>query len=260
MLRVLRGNRGWANPERWVDYAMAHGFAPVAYDAREVCPDCGGAAGGSLGHFVYYSSRLELRSCGECALIYADALIDPALVGAHFETAYKDETYFRERREPVFRQIAKIVANLAPRGGTLLDVGGATGYLLTHIRERRPELVLSLNDRSEKALNTARATGAFKTVPGTIADLRARDRRYDVVIMSDVVYYEPAIRELWGIAGSIVAPGGHLVLRVPNKYALIRAGRILASRTHIHPVLQSRAPICLSEALPDKSTPARGIQ
>ena len=40
----------------------------------------------------------------------------------------------------------------------------------------------------------------------------------DVVLMIDVIYYEPNISDLWSFVASLVDTQGLLILRVPNKY------------------------------------------
>jgi hypothetical protein len=42
-------------------------------------------------------------------------------------------------------------------------------------------------------------------------------------VASDVLYYEPHVREAWSVLLSQIAPGGTLIIRVPNKLPLMRA-------------------------------------
>lgn len=75
----------------------------------------------------------------------------------------------------------------------VLDIGGAKGHLLTALRVRRPDLRLVLNDLSEDACNYAAQNYGLNTVCGDVKALRMSSTRYDVIIMSDVIYYEPDI-------------------------------------------------------------------
>ncbi len=227
MLEVLRANRGFDEPEAWLDYALAHDFRRVAATALPRCPDCGGGPVEDVGQFVWYSNLVRLRRCGDCDLVYADARVDPDVIGAHFETAYKDETYFRERRRAIFEDLAERVDRLAPPGGAVLDVGGAKGHLMAAVAARRSDLALHVNDVSETALRWAAAEYGLETVSGPASALAAAGRRFHVVVLADVLYYEPDLAGFWRALPDLLEPAGALVLRIPNRSAWIRGlGRL----------------------------------
>ncbi|CAN5822060.1 hypothetical protein BH23GEM7_BH23GEM7_03890 [soil metagenome] len=117
----------------------------------------------------------------------------------------------------------------APRGARVLDVGGATGHLMAEVRRRRPDLEITVNDLTETACRAAEARG-FRTICGGVAELERCAASFDVVVMSDVIYYVPEIARLWDLIPRLVAPGGAVILRVPNKLALIRLWQRLLRR------------------------------
>lgn len=227
MLDLLRLNRGFAAPEAWVEYALSHRFQRVTAEVLSVCPDCGLPPAGMLGQYVYYSTLIRLRQCGSCGLIYADTRIDPSVIRSHFETAYKDEEYFLQQRARVFGQLVSLVDALAPPGGAVLDVGGAKGHLLAGLKCRRPDLRLVLNDLSSEACRHGEECFGLETVQGDLVSLTPA-HPFDVVVMSDVIYYEPRFAEFWERLPELVRPGGTVIIRIPHKAVLIRGGQMLA--------------------------------
>jgi SAM-dependent methyltransferase len=222
MLGVLKFNRGFTHPERWVDYGIAQNFVKTRSERVERCPDCEARSFGHIGQFVYYSTLVRLLECRQCGLVFVDTRIDPEVIQGHFEQAYKDEEYFAHQRRRVFEQMCGLVDGLAPRGGTVLDVGGAKGHLLAALKKRRPDLDVVLNDLSRDACVHAEATYGLRTIVGGVTELEMSARRFDVVIFSDVIYYEPELRRLWAVLPRLVAEDAAVVIRVPNKLAIIR--------------------------------------
>jgi 2-polyprenyl-3-methyl-5-hydroxy-6-metoxy-1,4-benzoquinol methylase len=226
MLEVLRSNKGFERRDVWVQYAIDHRFVHV--DAHEVatCPNCGSASSAVVGQMVYYSTLLKLRLCSRCHLAYVDVRIDPAVLQQHFESAYKDENYFRTKRDRIFDQLARQADVNTRANGLVLDVGGAKGHLMAKLQTRRPDLVLTVNDLSSDACEYAAREYGLRTLVGGVTVLEQLSSRFDTVVMSDVIYYEPEIKRLFEVMPQLVVPGGTLIIRVPNKLWLIRAVQI----------------------------------
>jgi SAM-dependent methyltransferase len=230
---LLRHNVGFADCARWIDYARSRGFAPVRATPIGVCADCAGPPReGSWGQFVHYSTLIHLRECADCGLVWADAHIDPATIRTHFEAAYKDDAYFRVARRPIFDHLAGVIAGLAPAGARVLDIGGARGDLMTQVVARRPDVNVVVNDISEAATRWVSDHLGFATLLGGAEALAAHRGQYDVVVLSDVLYYESKLRVMWDALARLVAPGGSIVIRVPNKRLLISAGQLVYRLTH----------------------------
>jgi SAM-dependent methyltransferase len=222
MRAVLRGNVGFDDPERWLDKALAGGFTRVEAIPRPVCPDCGGAAAEQLGQYVYYSTLMRLRGCGQCGLFWSDALLPAEIVRRHFEVTYKDRAYFVKQRRLVFDDLVRRVSRRQPGKGTVLDIGGAQGDLMAAVQRARPDLQVCVHDLSAAATEYAARHFGVETLHGDIASLAQLDRQFDVVVLSDVLYYEPCITAAWDAIGRLVAPGGAVLLRLPNRLPLIR--------------------------------------
>lgn len=222
MIEVLKRNQGFVHPERWLDYAETHSFKLVRAEKLCACPDCGGRGNGIVGQYIYYSTLIVLRECDGCGLIYADVRIDAEVIRAHFEVAYKDEDYFIRRRKGIFDQLASLVSASSPYGGKVLDVGGAKGHLLATVRQLRKDLSLVLNDLSVTACDFGRAQYGLETICGGIDALESLSEQFDVVVLSDVIYYEPEIERLWSWLARVVSEKGTIVIRVPNHLPLIK--------------------------------------
>jgi len=141
---------------------------------------------------------------------------------SHFEHAYKDDAYFVDRRRRIFEQISKLAARIAPYGGNILDVGGAKGHLLATLKDRRSDLNFVVNDLSKEACSYAASTYGFQTICGDVNALERISCQFDVIIMSDVIYYEREVHRLWRLLPRLVSENGAVIIRVPNKLALIR--------------------------------------
>src|SRR5690349_21635521 len=222
---ILRSNLGFpeGRTSDWAEYARSHGFKRVKAIKVARCPDCSGAPRRrALGQYVYYSSLIHLLDCCDCGLIWADGHIDPNTVRAHFEVTYKDEEYFNVSRQPIFKQLAHIIDDLTPTGGRVLDIGGAHGDLMANVVARRPDLDVVVNDISHSATRRATEKFGFATLTGDAHELARHHGRYDVAVLSDILYYEPNLRLLWTAISKLVSPQGSIVIRIPNKYRLIQ--------------------------------------
>jgi 2-polyprenyl-3-methyl-5-hydroxy-6-metoxy-1,4-benzoquinol methylase len=229
-LKAILREQGFEEPESWLEVARARYYRRVPATRLERCPHCGTEERRVLAGYVYYSNRAHLVECPSCGLWYSTLRLNAETVRAHFERAYKDEAYFEGRRRPILGELAGIVAEGAPEGGRVLDVGGAKGHLLARLAELRPDLRLTLSDMSETACDHARSAFGLDAVQGGIGELAELDRRFDALVLGDVIYYEPELAALWRLLDRALAPGGLVVIRVPNKARWIRL-RLLRHRS-----------------------------
>ena len=232
VLAVLRHNLGFDDPEQWIEYAIEHSFKSINAVSIPNCPDCGREPSGEVGQYVYYSTLIHLLTCGSCHLIWANTHVDPVVVGAHFEHAYKNRTYFHEMRSGVFRHLVEEIGKLTPKGGTVLDIGGAQGDLMHLLKRQRSDIKPVVHDISKRAVMFAADEFGLPVICGDIGALEAHDSRYDVVVLSDVLYYETRIADFWRLLPLLLVPGGSVILRVPNKLPLIHARQILSRLVH----------------------------
>lgn len=224
---MLSRNFGFDDPARWVEYARTHEFRAVKVQTASVCPDCFGVPRGQpWGQYVYFSTLIHLLECGTCGLVWANARIDPEVIKDHFERSYQDDSYFKVARKPIFDHLAEEIAAAAPQHGRILDVGGARGDLMATLLERRPDLNVTVQDLSKVATDFAATTHGFQTLTGDADMLATHREQYDVVVLSDMLYYEPNLTVLWTALSRLVRPAGSIILRVPNKAPLVRLGQL----------------------------------
>lgn len=211
---------GFPLADCWREEARRVGFPHGRATPVLECPDCGCREATIVGQFVHYANCMRLRRCSHCDLLWVDRHLNRWVIADHFERTYKDDAYYRVRRAPMLGHLAGLVAEQAPEGGSVLDIGGATGHLLGMVAARRADLVLTLHDISERAAAAASSRFGVATITGPLTALRGQ---WDVVVASDVLYYEPSLAAAWDRLAALVRPGGHLLLRVPNKRAVILA-------------------------------------
>lgn len=204
----------WREETRRVGFP--HGRATPVLE----CPDCSCREATVVGQLVYYANCMRLRRCSACNLLWVDRRLNRWVIAEHFERTYKDEAYYRTHRDPIFTHLASLVTAHAPPSGSVLDIGGATGHLLGKVAASRPDLHLTLHDISGAATATAAQRFGLNTVSGPMTELTGS---WDVVVASDVVYYEPALGQAWNTLASLVRPGGILLLRIPNKREVVLA-------------------------------------
>jgi len=231
MLEILRGNGGFDNPEKWVDYGISNNFTRVKNEKLKTCPDCSSNHFRFFGQFVYYSSLVRIQECTNCGLIFTDTRIDSEVIRFHFQQAYKDEEYYQQGRLRIFKQISKLADKAANQRANILDVGGAKGHLLEMLSKRRPDLNLTLNDLSDDACQYAKSHYGLRTILGGINDLENVSEKFNVIILSDVIYYEPELRKLWALIPQLTTEKSTVIIRVPNKLPLIRLWQILSKAT-----------------------------
>jgi len=221
MLAVLKFNGGFTHPERWIKYGLRHNFGRIQSEKLEECPGCKCRSFDAVGQYVYYSTLVSLQACARCRLVFSDRRIDSTVIQSHFERTYKDEVYFLDRRRRIFEQISALADVAAVQGGNILDVGGAKGHLLAMLKRRRSDLRLVVNDLSKEACDYAAHKYGFQTICSDVNALEGSLAKFDVIIMSDVIYYEPDLQKLWRVLAGLVAKNGSVIIRVPNRFALI---------------------------------------
>lgn len=230
---LLANNVGFDDIERWLEYARRHAFKPVKATKILHCPDCGAAPKAQTwGQYVYYSTLISLLECSHCGLVWANVRLDHDVIRNHFESAYKDDDYFVRSRRAIFRHMVDLIVDLCPRGGRVLDIGGARGHLMAQVVARRPDLTVVVNDISEAATNWVAENLGFAALTGGADELALHQEQYQVVVLSDVLYYEPNLPVLWSALSRLVCQEGSIVIRVPQKSGLIFVAQRWYRLTH----------------------------
>lgn len=143
--------------------------------------------------------------------------IDRTVVGVS-EVFSELAPLWRDDRDRAGRIARRVVRNLRS-GGSVLDVGCGTGYVLGRIRAearargRRIGRTVGM-DLADGMIDRARLRRGLRTVVGDAASLPFVDQSFDVVVATDVVRFvsdpERFVRELFRVA----MPGGTIVLEL----------------------------------------------
>ena len=117
------------------------------------------------------------------------------------------------------QRIRHVFRLLAPQGEPVLEVGCGVGYLLSHVRGRRVGL-----DLAETLLRkAARRLGSPRgLLQADAQELPFRDASWSRIYCSEVLEHLPspwtALREM----ARVLAPGGRLVVSIPNERLIRR--------------------------------------
>ncbi|HVP12325.1 MAG TPA: class I SAM-dependent methyltransferase [Phycisphaerae bacterium] len=145
----------------------------------------------------------QIVRCDSCGLIFTNPM--PSLESVYTET--RDETYLRSRAQRL--RTAEHVVDLIRRfrpGGTLLDVGCATGVLLDAASRHFAVEGIELSRWAREE-----ASSRHKVYDRPLADLDL-DKQYDVVTLMGVIeHFEDPTREIQAI-NRVLKPGGLFVL------------------------------------------------
>lgn len=134
--------------------------------------------------------------------------MDPALYGTLNE-AERYHWWMVARREILMRFLSRRL----PAGATLIEIGCGTGYLLDRARDRYRVTGL---DSSPEAVEICRAKGLADVHAGAIPDPPpGPPRRFDAVLLLDVIEHLDDDRAALDFAAGLLAPGGLLVVTVP---------------------------------------------
>lgn len=145
----------------------------------------------------------------------------PRLYPDHYEP-YRFETLpplLRRAREFVQRGKVKVVAELLPHAGDILDVGCGSGTLLRLLRAHgRADWTLHANEMHPESLARLAADG-FAVHPGPVQALQA-DARFDLVVLNQVIEHFADVHGLVDACVRLLKPGGHLLLETPSTSGL----------------------------------------
>lgn len=119
------------------------------------------------------------------------------------------------------------------RGKRVLDAGAGTGRFSRALADMGARLV-SL-DIGEKLLELVRAKCATQTMVGSVLDLPFPDGAFDLVLSTEVIEHTTDPRRAVREFARVLAPGGKLVLTVPNR--LWRPAILLANALHLRPYM-----------------------
>jgi SAM-dependent methyltransferase len=195
------------------------------------CPICSAEA-------VYFGTRrtYRFRRCSACKHLFvwpnlADTLTlysNDYFSGAEQGFGYVD--YDRDKQPMVhtFEQYLDILAELSPGGGSLLDIGAATGFFLDLARKRGWETFGV--EPSDYAADIARNKG-LRVKTGILEDADFAPGSLDAVTLWDVIEHLPEPSSTIGLIHRILKPGGVAAINTPDSGSLL--ARSLGLKWHL---------------------------
>jgi SAM-dependent methyltransferase len=178
--------------------ALGYDYAAQPKQWRTRCNLCGFDRFVTLTHRDRYGYPAPADGCLRCGLVFLNPVMTPdayarfyvdtyrPLVGAYHGRQIDAETIQAEQR----LYAAALAERLAPRlekwgGKTLLDVGGSTGVVAHHLKERFG-LAATVLDPSPVELAVAQQLG-LQTLTGFVEDHDAGGTTYDLVLLCQTV-------------------------------------------------------------------------
>jgi 2-polyprenyl-3-methyl-5-hydroxy-6-metoxy-1,4-benzoquinol methylase len=183
------------------------------------CDHCGTAAARKL----FEKGGDTYVRCPSCGLIYIDPQPTDAELTAIYDEHYYDAwgkgvnaTHVAQLKRRTFSlMLDRLARALEVRGGRLLDVGCATGYLLEVAQERGFEpFGVELNGFS--ARQAQEKFGADRIHCGMVEDAPFPRGSFQSIVMSDLLEHVRSPRQLLTRVRDLVAPGGALVVVAPD--------------------------------------------
>ena len=167
-------------------------------------------AGAEQPYRITHSERRLLHAivrCTSCGLV----VLRPDAEQANYEDA--EDPYYVEQAEERIENAGRLL-DLVPRGGRLLEIGAACGFLLLAARERG--FTVAGVEMSAWASEYARDRYGLDVRTGRLEDLALPSDSYDVVVMADTIEHLTDPRRTLREVRRVLATGGRLLLLTPD--------------------------------------------
>jgi 2-polyprenyl-3-methyl-5-hydroxy-6-metoxy-1,4-benzoquinol methylase len=172
-----------------------------------------------------YGWTLALRRCASCGFLFAEATDLSELLALYTEL---DDPGYEQSQDSRVLQMNWLLDRLErqlPERGSLLDVGSATGVLVSLAAQRGWRAMGVEPSHSLIAAARTRAEAAGQTVEllqGSIPHAALAGRTFDAVLLVDVIEHVAEPRTLLDNAAQLLAPGGCLMVVTPDVASLAR--------------------------------------
>ena len=182
-------------------------------ETLERCILCEGAEIGPL------CQQNRFFECGSCGLVFDNPRPTAASIREFYSRGDKYDGWLdqEEERDRLWRRRLERVQHHRTRG-RLLDVGTGTGQFLS---VAHPDFEVFGTEISESAVQIARDKYGLRLHHGTLEGFEA-DRLFDVVTIFHVLEHVPHPGELLDQVKRLLAPGGLVVVAVPNEVEGVR--------------------------------------
>ncbi|MFO0597364.1 MAG: class I SAM-dependent methyltransferase [Myxococcaceae bacterium] len=176
-----------------------------------VCPMCGGAR---MGHEFRAVTGYDIVRCQDCRLVFTDARTAPPPSELYPPFEQSDTASQRSARQALSLftlQRARLVEAAKPHG-RLLDYGAGAGQFARFMAARGFQVV----GLEPYSLGTTVEEPNLRLVRAPLAKVKAELGQFDVITMWHVLEHVMNPVEVLSELKSMLAPGGVLVVSVPN--------------------------------------------
>ena len=178
--------------------ALGYDYASQPVDVRSVCNLCGGERFVTVAHRDRYGHPARADGCLGCGLVFLNPVMTVEAYSDFYRDVYRPlvsayhgrridaETIQEEQRQYAAVQGELLAGYLARRSAkTLLDVGGSTGVVAHHLKERF-DLTATVIDPASLEIDVARRLG-LQTLTGFVEDVDPGEPRYDLITLCQTV-------------------------------------------------------------------------
>lgn len=170
----------------------------------------------------FYTSKnsFDLYKCLNCGLIFISPIPesigvydDSYFSGAEKGFGYVDYDADKEPMIPTFNKYLDILDGMGVKGGSLLDIGAATGFFM-NIAKKRGFVVTGV-EFSDFAAEKGRKLG-LNLITGDLISQKFSDECFDVITMFDVIEHVPNPKEIISEVKRILKKGGVVIINTPD--------------------------------------------
>lgn len=178
--------------------ALAYDYALQPKWVRGGCNLCGAARFVTLSHADRYGYAAPADGCLQCGLVFLNPVMTAEAYAGFYADVYRPlvsayhgrridaETLQSEQREYAAVRAETLAPHLARRGAKhLLDVGGSTGVVAHHLRQRFG-LEATVLDPAPLEIDVARRLG-LETRTGFVEDYDSGGQRFDLITLCQTV-------------------------------------------------------------------------
>lgn len=194
-------------------------------DAMIKCPVCNAAdttLWSKAGDYEYFSVPDEFTyyHCASCATIFIDPiptdLLKKIYPSNYYSFVNKGKNIVVKLKEWLDKRFFKKILRQLPGSSlNVLDVGGGTGWMLDVLKKTDPRISFTQSVDIDTDARTEAESRGHAYFEGTIEAFET-DRRFDLILMLNLVEHVASPLAVLQKAGSLLNPGGMIVIKTPN--------------------------------------------
>lgn len=194
---------------------------------NRICPVCFGSEKALLfrqnfnkNADISLMEKYDVVVCGRCGFVFADNIPAPDIfdnyyaVMSKYEFNYKDGVAPKEHIEHFTKIVDFIIPHLKNKGAKILDIGCATGGLLSVFKSKGYSNLLGI-DPSPSCVNAVKKLYDIEAAVNNISNFNS-DKKFDLIILSAVLEHLVDFKGSMQKIRSLLADGGLLFIEVPD--------------------------------------------